>query len=32
VPYGYRGGRDVRELDCDAIVADLVEACSLITR
>ena len=32
VPYGYRGGRDVRELDCDAIVVDLVEACSLIVR
>ena len=32
VPYGYRGGRDVRELDCDAIVVDLVEACSLIAR
>ncbi len=30
VPYGYTGGRDVRELDADAIVIDLVEACSLI--
>ena len=30
VPYGYRGGRDVRELDCDAIVSDLIEASSLI--
>jgi len=30
VPYGYPGGRDVRELDCDAIVDDLMEACSLI--
>jgi len=30
VPYGYPGGRDVRELDCDAIVNDLMEACSLI--
>jgi phosphoglycolate phosphatase len=30
VPYGYRGERGVRELDCDAIVADLMEACSLI--
>lgn len=26
VPYGYNEGRDVRELDCDAIVADLDEA------
>ena len=26
VPYGY-SARDVRELDCDAIVGDLVEAC-----
>jgi phosphoglycolate phosphatase len=30
VPYGYRGGRDVRELECDAIVNDLMEAYSLI--
>jgi len=30
VPYGY-GARDVRDLDCDAIVADLVEAFKLIT-
>jgi phosphoglycolate phosphatase len=30
VPYGY-GARDVRELDCDAIVADIVEAARLIT-
>ena len=29
-PYGYRGGREVRDLDCDAIVADLIEADSLI--
>ncbi len=29
VPYGYRGGREVRDLDCDAIVSDLVEACAL---
>jgi phosphoglycolate phosphatase len=29
VPYGYRTG-DVRELDCDAIVADLIEASRLI--
>lgn len=30
VAYGYRGGRDVRELDCDAIVSDLIEASSLV--
>jgi phosphoglycolate phosphatase len=30
VPYGYNGGREVRELDCDAIVATLVEASNLI--
>jgi phosphoglycolate phosphatase len=30
VSYGYTGGRDVRELDADAIVTDLVEASSLI--
>lgn len=30
VPYGYNEGRDVRELDCDAIVADLAEAARLI--
>lgn len=30
VPYGY-SARDVRELDCDAIVGDLVEAARLIT-
>ena len=30
VPYGYRGGREVRELDCDAIVQSLVQACELI--
>lgn len=30
VPYGYRGGRDVRELDCDAIVSDLIEAAGLV--
>jgi len=30
VPYGYSAG-DVRELDCDAIVTDLVEAARLIT-
>jgi phosphoglycolate phosphatase len=30
VPYGYSAG-DVRELDCDAIVTDLVEAAKLIT-
>ncbi len=31
VAYGY-SARDVRELDCDAIVANLVEAARLITR
>jgi phosphoglycolate phosphatase len=30
VSYGYTGERDVRDLDADAIVADLVEASSLI--
>jgi phosphoglycolate phosphatase len=30
VSYGYTGGRDVRELDADAIVSDLIEASSLI--
>ncbi len=30
VPYGYSAG-DVRELDCDAIVGDLVEAVRLVT-
>ena len=30
VPYGY-SARDVRELDCDAIVGDLIEASRLIT-
>jgi phosphoglycolate phosphatase len=32
VPYGYRGGRAVRDLDCDAIVSDLIEAQSLVDR
>jgi phosphoglycolate phosphatase len=30
VPYGYRGGGEVRDLDCDAIVADLLEASRLM--
>jgi phosphoglycolate phosphatase len=30
VPYGYREGLEVRELDCDAIVSTLAEASSLI--
>jgi phosphoglycolate phosphatase len=30
VPYGYTGGRQVRDLDCDAIVASLIEAAELI--
>lgn len=32
VPYGYNEGRDVRELDVDAIVTSLDEAAGLITR
>jgi phosphoglycolate phosphatase len=32
VPYGYNEGRDVRELDVDAIVDSLVEAARLISR
>ena len=32
VPYGYNEGRDVRELDVDAIVPSLVEAAKLIAR
>jgi phosphoglycolate phosphatase len=31
VPYGYRGAGEVRDLDCDAIVPDLLHAASLIT-
>ncbi|MFA6313895.1 MAG: phosphoglycolate phosphatase [Sterolibacterium sp.] len=31
VPYGYNEGGDVRKLDCDAIVATLEEAATLIT-
>jgi phosphoglycolate phosphatase len=30
VPYGYREGLEVRDLDCDAIVSTLVDAASLI--
>lgn len=30
VPYGYSGSRQVRDLDCDAIVASLIEAAELI--
>jgi phosphoglycolate phosphatase len=30
VPYGYRGGGGVRDLDCDAIVSDLLEASRLM--
>ena len=30
VPYGYNEGRDVRELDCDAIVPTLADAARLI--
>ncbi len=32
VPYGYNEGGDVRELDCDAIVATILEAVSLIRK
>jgi phosphoglycolate phosphatase len=31
VPYGYRGAGEVRDLDCDAIVPDLLHVCALIT-
>jgi phosphoglycolate phosphatase len=30
VPYGYNEGRDVRELDVDAIVESLAEAAKLL--
>ena len=32
VPYGYNEGRDVRELDCDAVVPSLYEAVKLIRK
>lgn len=32
VPYGYNEGNDVRELDCDAIVATILEATKLIKK
>jgi phosphoglycolate phosphatase len=32
VPYGYNEGRDVRELDCDAVVPSLYEAAQLIRK
>ncbi|MDR1936804.1 MAG: phosphoglycolate phosphatase [Candidatus Accumulibacter sp.] len=32
LPYGYNEGRDVRELDCDAIVPDIASAARLIGR
>jgi phosphoglycolate phosphatase len=32
VPYGYNEGRDVRELDIDAIVESLFEATRLIQK
>lgn len=32
VPYGYNEGRDVRELDCDAIVATLAEGAEMVLR
>jgi phosphoglycolate phosphatase len=31
VPYGYNEGQDVRGLECDAIVASILDAASLIT-
>ncbi|MDK9725596.1 MAG: phosphoglycolate phosphatase [Sterolibacteriaceae bacterium MAG5] len=31
VPYGYNEGQDVRGLDCDAIVATILDAANLIT-
>lgn len=32
VPYGYREGRDVRDIECDGIVPSLAAAASLLTR
>ncbi|MCO6429140.1 phosphoglycolate phosphatase [Nitrosomonas communis] len=32
VPYGYNEGQDVRKLDCDAIIASLLEASKLIKK
>ena len=32
VPYGYNEGRNVYELDCDAIVETLIEASKLISK
>ena len=32
VPYGYNEGRDVYELDCDAIVESLFDASKLVKR
>ncbi len=32
VPYGYNEGRDVHELDCDAVVSSLYEATKLIQK
>jgi len=32
VPYGYNGGSDVREQNCDAVIADLPEALKLIEK
>jgi phosphoglycolate phosphatase len=32
VPYGYNGGRDVREQNCDAVIESLPEALKLITK
>ena len=31
VPYGYREGQDVRSIDCDAIVASLIDAANLLS-
>jgi phosphoglycolate phosphatase len=32
VPYGYNEGRDVRELDCDAVVQSVHDATRLIRK
>lgn len=32
VPYGYNEGRDVRELDCDAVVLSILDAARLIRK
>jgi len=32
VPYGYNGGRDVREQNCDAVIENVLEAVKLIKK